>query len=144
MTAWLDPDELDRFQRSMQRCFADPSFMSRFYARFLLSNQEVATMFADIDIKKQASMLKGSLYLVMRAAHGFDDGLEHLAQISSTHGELGLNIGPHLYQYWLDTLVTVVAETDPAYEPSLEATWRAALQPCIDHMVGSAPAGRRS
>lgn len=128
----------------MERCFADPSFLDRFYARFLLSNDEVARLFADVDMKKQSSVLKVSLYLVMRAARGLEDGLEHLARIADTHGKLGLDIGPHLYDHWLDTLIVVVSETDPDFEESLEATWRAALRPCIDHILGSAAGGNTS
>ena len=132
----LDVDRLDRFQRSMERCLADTTFLSRFYARFLLSSDEVARLFENTDMKKQAEILKRSLYLVLRAAHGLEDGVEHLVQVRHTHGSRGLKIGAHLYQHWLDTLLTAAEETDPRWDDELHEIWRGALQPCIDVIVG--------
>lgn len=122
----------------MERCFADPTFLTRFYAGFLSSNEEVARLFEKTDLKKQEETLKRSLYLMMRAAHGLEDGFEHLSSVAQTHGERGLNIGPHLYELWLDTLLEVAAATDPRWNDGLAASWRGALQPCIDRVIAGA------
>ena len=135
VTAWLPPDELAGFQQSAERCFADSAFLGRFYERFLSSSDEVAKAFEKTDLKKQAETLKRSLYLVMRAAHGLEDGLDHLSEVAESHGKRGLNIGPHLYQYWLDALLATAGETDPQWDDELDKAWRATLQPCIDRMI---------
>jgi len=135
VTASLAPETLDRFQRSLERCLSDHSFVSRFYARLMLSSDEVAKKFEGTDLKKQATVLKRSLYMVLRAAHQLEDGLEHLAAISRSHSARGLDISPRLYRHWLDTLLAVMRETEPDYEPELDQVWRAVLVPVIDHMI---------
>ncbi|MCB9598011.1 MAG: globin [Sandaracinaceae bacterium] len=137
MEVGLTPGDLDRFQRSLERCLADATFASRFYARFLLANEEIAEKFANTDLKTQGTVLKRSLYLVMRAAHGLEDGLDHLERIAESHSHRKLAIPAHHYGIWLDTLILVMRETEPAYEDGLEELWRAVFQPCIDRMVGA-------
>lgn len=130
-----DPAALDRFSRSLERCLADPTFTSRFYARFLLSSDEVAALFARTDLKTQGLVLRQSLYLVMRAAYGLDDGLEHLGRIAESHSSRGLGIEERHYGLWLDALIAVMRETEPMYEEGLDELWRAVFQGCIDHMI---------
>lgn len=129
--------DLERFQLSLERCLMDESFVSRFYARFLLSSDEVAAKFASTDLARQASMLKRSLYLVARAAYGLEDGLQHLQAIAESHSRRGLDIPPHLYEHWLETLLQVMRETETRYDEELEQVWRSCLQPCIDRMTGA-------
>ncbi len=131
----LDPASLDRFTRSLERCLADPSFASRFYARFLLSSEEIAALFAHTELKTQGLVLRRSLYLVMRAAYGLEDGLEHLERIAESHSSRGLGIEERHYILWLDTLIAVMRETEPMYEEGLDDLWRAVFQGCIDHMI---------
>ncbi len=135
MKASPPPEKLERFQRSLERCLGDRTFISRFYARLLLSSDEVAKKFEHTDLKKQATVLKRSLYMVLRAAHRLDDGLDHLSKISESHSSRGLDIKPHLYQHWLETLIAVMRETETHYDEGLDDAWRAVLQPIIDHMV---------
>ncbi|MBX3269412.1 MAG: hypothetical protein KF729_04080 [Sandaracinaceae bacterium] len=133
----LEPAALDQFQRSLERCLADPTFTSRFYARFVLSSDEIAALFAETDIAKQGVVLKRSLYLVMRAARGLEDGLEHLERIAESHSARGLGIEPRHYAHWLDTLIAVMRETDPAYEPALEVLWREVFGHCVAQMIAA-------
>lgn len=137
MKTALTTEELDRFSRSLERCLADPSFTSRFYARFLLSSEEIPRVFAGTDLKRQGSVLKQSLYLVMRAAHGLEDGLEHLGRIAESHAERRLGVEPHHYELWLDALLLALRETDTAWEPGIDELWRKVFQRCIDHMLAA-------
>ncbi|MEZ4337307.1 MAG: globin [Sandaracinaceae bacterium] len=118
MESELTPQELDRFTRSLERCLADPSFTSHFYARFLLSSEDIARRFDGIDLKRQATVLKSSLYLVMRAAHGLEDGLDHLARIAESHSANHLGVEPHHYRLWLDALLAVMRETGRLTSPA--------------------------
>lgn len=135
---WINLSELKRFDASMHRCLADDAFMAKFYDRFLYSSPEVRAKFEGTDITRQSKMLDQSLRLVLKAAGGLEEGRKHLGEIAERHSRRGLGIGPELYQYWLDSLVQVASEVDPEWEESLEATWRAALQPCIDKMISKA------
>lgn len=132
---WLIHSELQKFENSMNRCLADPTFMGRFYQHFIASSPEVAKKFEGTDLKRQAQMLDMSLRLVLKAANGVEAGRDHLAHIAETHSSRGLGISADLYQFWLDSVVVVASETDPEWEESLDDTWRAALQPCIDRMI---------
>ena len=95
----------------------------------------MAEKFANTDLKLQATVLKRSLYMVLRAAHQLEDGLDHLEKIAHSHSARGLDIKPHLYQHWLDTLIAVMRETETHYDESLDDAWRAVLQPIIDKMI---------
>ena len=133
-----DPDTYARFERSLFRCSADESFLERFYDRFLKSSDEVAARFSGVDMKRQRNILRGSLYLVARAAGGFSDGMEHLEQIARSHGERGLDIKPSFYDQWLDALVGAARQTDPSFDDATADAWLACLRPCIAVMVGRA------
>ncbi len=126
---------LTPFQSSLERCLADMTFTQRFYARFVLSSDEVAARFAHVDLKRQANVLRVSLYLVLRAALGQRDGIEHLEEVGRTHSRHGYDIPPHLYAHWLDCLIAAARETDPHFDDGLETHWRSCLVPCVELMT---------
>lgn len=132
---WLVYADLERFEGSMHRCLESPDFLRRFYERFIGASEEVAEKFANTDLDRQAQMLQDSLRLVLQAAVGVEAGRDHLAHIAELHSRRKLGIGPHLYQFWLDSLVAVAGDTDPDWDETLDDIWRAALQPCIDRMI---------
>lgn len=132
---WLIHPQLVRFEDSVNRCLSDRAFVHRFYQRFLASDPEVQAKFEGVDLDRQGRMLADSLRLVLGAARGTEAGRAHLEHIAERHSARGLGIEPHLYQRWLDALVSVAAETDPEWDESLGDVWRAALQPCIDAMI---------
>jgi hemoglobin-like flavoprotein len=133
----LSPAQLERFRVSLERCLADGTFVSRFYARLMLGHAGIAARFAQTDMKKQGTVLKRSLYLVLRAALGIEDGLAHLDEVAATHGPQQLGIPAHFYDAWLDALIAVAHETAHPSESyaDVERLWRGALQPCIDRIV---------
>jgi truncated hemoglobin YjbI len=132
-------DSLPIFQDSLERCLADATFTQRFYARFVRSSDEVADRFKHVDLKRQANVLRSSLYLVLRGAMGHSDGLDHLDDVARTHGKKGLDIPRHLYMHWLDCLLAAARETDPAFGAEHESHWRAALEPCIERLLRAHP-----
>jgi len=132
---WLIHSQLVRFENSVHRCMDEPTFLHRFYERFVGASPEVAAKFEGVDLDRQAKMLGDSLRLVLGAAQGLEEGRKHLEEIAKRHSSRGLGIGAHLYEVWLDALIEVAGETDPQWEDDLADVWRAALQPCIDHMT---------
>lgn len=136
------PADLARFQESLDRCLATPDFVDRFYARFVSSDEVVAARFRETNLKRQAAMLRASLYLVLRAAQGQPDGREHLLEIAESHSSRGHGVGSQEFVLWLRTLIEVARETDPSFDAEAEASWRACLEPCIATVVSHA--GRAS
>ena len=135
MSLGVDAAILDRFEQSLHRCTADETFLQRFYARFLLSNEEVAKRFEGVDLKRQTRVLKTSLYLVLRAASGLADGMSHLEGIAHSHAKNGYDIKPSFYEHWLESLLLAAQETDPHFDDEIREAWVSSLRPCIDRMI---------
>jgi hemoglobin-like flavoprotein len=131
----VDVASVEMLQASLDRCTADPSFFQRFYARFVLSDEEVMKLFAGTDMRRQESVLRSSLYLVLRAASGFEDGLAHLEDVSRTHSAKGYGVRAEHYDHWISSLLFVVRETDPRYDEAIGHAWESTLRELIRAML---------
>lgn len=129
--------ELLVFNASMDRCMADPTFLDRFYARFLLTSDVIGDKFANTAMDKQARVLRTSLYLMARAAQDKDDGKTHLASIAKSHSRTELNIEPALYTYWLECLLAAVEETDRQFDADVKHAWGRVFEDSIKVMVAA-------
>ena len=129
----MDEKDLELFNDSIERCSLKPEFLSRFYALFIASSDEVAKKFARTDLKKQARILKVSLYILMMAS-GEAERAAHLERLARRHSRAELDIKPELYDLWLDRLVQAVREVDPLFDAETETAWRRVLQPGIEFM----------
>ncbi|NOY89591.1 MAG: hypothetical protein GXP55_00180 [Deltaproteobacteria bacterium] len=123
----VDGEIIIRFRTSLERCLARSEFLDRFYDRFMSSSDEVKEMFAKTDFSKQHRILRGSLYLMSRAAMGLEDGREHLMAVAKTHGADRLAIPPHHYDFWLEALIETAREMERDFDSELEAAWREVL-----------------
>lgn len=130
----VDPEILATFEASLQRCTSDARFLQRFYQLFLQSSSDIAERFDGVDLSRQASVLKASLYYMLRAASGFTEGMQHLRDIASSHDRKGYDIQPGWYDLWLEALLTAVSLTDPHHDDTIRAAWTESLTPCIDAM----------
>lgn len=129
----MNERDIELFNDSMERCSSRSDFLNRFYAAFLASSDEVARKFSQTDLKKQARMLKVSLYIMMLSSD--DSGqTAQLEQLAQRHSRMELDIKPELYDLWLDRLLQTVGEVDPKFDAPTEAAWRRVLQPGIDFM----------
>lgn len=124
---------LELFNDSVERCSRTPEFLSRFYTLFLASSDTVAKKFERTDLRKQARMLKASLYVMMLASDD-SERMAYLERLARRHGRAELDISPELYDLWLDRLVQAVREFDPMFDAETEAAWRGVLQPGIEFM----------
>lgn len=127
-------DDLERFNDSLNRCNVKADFTERFYTRFMAASPAAAEKFRGADMTKQQRMLRGSLYMMISAAHGKADGLAHLGDIARRHGRSDRDIAPELYDVWLDCLLDTVRECDPRATPEVEAAWRTVLRSGIEFM----------
>lgn len=125
--------DVELFNDSIERCSCRPGFLHRFYALFLASSDTVATKFARTDMRRQARLLRTSLYIMMLAS-GESERVVHLERLAKLHSRAGLDITPALYDLWLDRLLQAVAEFDPLFDKETDVAWRRVLQPGIDIM----------
>jgi hemoglobin-like flavoprotein len=125
--------DVELFNDSIERCSCRPEFLRRFYTLFLASSDTVAKKFKRTDLRKQARLLKTSLYIMMLAS-GESERIVHLERLAKLHSRAALDIKPELYDLWLDRLVQAVKEFDPMFDAETETAWRRMLQPGIEFM----------
>ena len=118
-------------QASFKRCEQTGDFAERFYSHFLGASDEIAPLFANTDFKKQRTLLRGSVFMMVMKevddtrAHG------HFSKIGESHAHGQLDIKPELYEVWLDSLCATVKELDPEWTAELEDQWREKMRPAI-------------
>jgi hemoglobin-like flavoprotein len=125
--------DVELFNDSIERCSSTPDFLRRFYTLFIASSKAVATKFEHTDLRKQARLLKTSLYIMMLAS-GESEQVAHLERLAKRHSRTELDIKPELYDLWLEKLVQAVREFDPKFDTETETAWRRVLQPGIEYM----------
>jgi hemoglobin-like flavoprotein len=121
-----EPDERDiqLFNDSLERCTSSPRFLERFYELFISSSPEVAAKFANTNLRVQKASVKVSLYMIMASIQQKPEGTVHLERIAARHSRNVLDIGPHLYDQWLECLIQAVRECDPVFWNETEQAWR--------------------
>lgn len=121
-------DQYEDLQQSYGRCLRDKRFIERFYEVFMASHPAIPPMFAKTDFGAQRVALRRGISVAILHAAG--SGLsrrttEQMADVHARHGRAPVD--PALYPYWIDSLLAVVAETDPEATPALLARWRTAM-----------------
>lgn len=125
--------DVELFNDSIERCSSRADFLRRFYTLFLASSDVVAKKFEHTDLRKQATLLKTSLYIMMLAS-GEAERIVHLERLAKLHSRAELGIKPELYDLWLDRLVQAVKEFDPMFDSEIDTAWRSVLQTGIEFM----------
>ncbi len=141
MRSHLDQHTLALFNDSIQRCRQSGDLAGQFYDRFV-SNPTVRPYFANTKFEHQKRMLTASLYLVVGAAAGTDEGKRHLEQLAGIHARLG--IPADLYDLWLAALLATVAALDPQCSAEVSQAWQDVLRHGIEVMRRQAPSGEPS
>jgi hemoglobin-like flavoprotein len=121
-----------QFNESFERYVNNPFFLDSFYELFLSSSDEVRLMFKDTEMEIQKVMLATSM-AYMTAAYNSKSDL--LSKIADKHNKNNLNINPHLYPLWLDSLIAAAKSIEPLFDMDTEKLWRKIMQPGIDHMI---------
>ena len=126
----------DTFLASLGRCRATPGFLDAFYQRFVASSDEVRAKFAKTDMMRQVQMLEDTLFVVANAVQGEEGSpaRSDLPRIAERHSRRDLDIGPELYDLFLECLVVTVRTHDPKFTPEVEAAWREVMGFSIDYM----------
>ena len=121
-------DQYEDLQQSYGRCLRDKEFINRFYDVFLESNPSIAPMFAHTDFSKQRMALRRGISAAIFHAAGSALTRRTVEQMADVHGRNGrCPVDPGLYPYWIESLLTVVEQTDPEMDDRLRARWRQAM-----------------
>ena len=123
----------ESFDRVENRSIDGRKFFERFYEEFLGASPEVADKFSGSDMLTQQAHLRTSLkHVVDYAISGKPD--VRMRQIAKSHSKAGNDISHGLYDLWLDSLLTVLSEFDPAFDTNVELSWRSIMAPGIEYM----------
>lgn len=129
-------DTYDDLHRSYGRCLHNGAFIERFYELFLASHPDVPAAFANTDFNQQRRKLRRALTTSIMFAGGSDSvraSVDRMAEVHSRHGRVPVK--PHLYDHWLESLVTAIREHDPELTPQLESRWREAMTKVTRHFI---------
>jgi hemoglobin-like flavoprotein len=120
------------YWRTLETTIDGVPFLDAFYERFLSSSNEVAELFANTDFEQQEKMF--ALSLAYLASFDSEYGPSSIMKrLAIRHREL--NVKPHLYPLWVNSLLETVKEYDPEYNDDVHEAWRRVLTPGIDFMV---------
>ena len=126
---------VDAVTASYHRCRASDGFVDTFYEQFLSKSEEVVQRFQKTDFARQKLLLRESLLAMLLLNLNSADAREELDRLAERHSRRGLEIGPHLYELWLDALCEAVEKHDSKFTPELRDQWRAAMRPGIELLV---------
>jgi hemoglobin-like flavoprotein len=130
----LTARDVEVFNDSLEQCTSTRRFLDRFYELFISSSPEVAAKFANTDFRVQKAAVKVSLYMIIASIEQKPEGNVHLERIAARHSRSGLDIGPHLYDLWLDGLIQAVRECDPLFGEETEQAWRRVMRVGIEFL----------
>lgn len=129
-------DSYSDLHQSYGRCIEKGPFIERFYDIFLDSHPDVRRAFASTDFDRQRRLLRRTLTSAIMYAAGSDSVNREITTMAQVHSRKGkAPVQPHLYSYWLESLITAIREFDPQCDLHLERRWREALSKIIDHFT---------
>ncbi|NRH40783.1 globin domain-containing protein [Pseudomonas sp. MS15a(2019)] len=111
---------------SYGRCCASPAFFDDFYQRFLASSPQVREKFAHTDMAAQQLLLRHGIMNLVLVARGMPT--TKLRQLGESHCRARLDIGPELYEGWVDCLLATLAQHDADFTPALRQEWQGVLE----------------
>jgi len=121
-------DQYQDLQRSYGRCLRHKRFIERFYEVFMDSHPALPPLFAGTDMGRQRLALRRGISVAIFHAAGSALSRRAIEEMADVHSLAGrAPVDPALYPYWVDSLLAVVAETDPDADAALLARWRQAM-----------------
>ncbi|WP_329742222.1 globin [Dyella sp. A6] len=121
-------DTYNDLQQSYGRCLRDKRFIEHFYTVFMASHPDVPALFAGTDMQKQYFALRHGISVAILYASGSPIMQRTVERMADVHGKTGhCPVSPQLYPYWIESLLKVIATSDPDSTPMLLARWREAM-----------------
>lgn len=120
--------------QSYGRCCNSSSFFDDFYATFLASSPEVTAKFVNTDMTAQKHLLRAGILNLVLYARGLPP--TKLKALAASHSREKLDIQPHLYNYWMDSLLQTIRIHDTQSDPACLEAWRRVLSKGIEVIKG--------
>lgn len=130
-----EPTSKQLFLHSVTRCMEDHVFIPTFYKHLFDASDEIKAKFRFTDFEKQNAMLRRSLLLCAEATAGRTEALREVNERATTHDREHLDIEPHLYAVWIDTLIATASDFDLRWNADVEAAWRKILGHVVQQMI---------
>lgn len=108
------------------------TMIDTFYDVFIRSSVEVSRKFVHTDFPVLKNMLLLSITHIARADLTQKNNI--LEGLAFTHNKDGHDIPPHLYDYWLESLLAAVKKHDVDYDDKVRQAWINTLSPGIKYM----------
>jgi truncated hemoglobin YjbI len=123
------------FHDSYLRCVVSDQdgFFKRFYELFTAADSGVSRVFAETNMERQISMLQESLLYMIHFANSKTASVR-MQRVATYHGSNELDVPSHLFDLWMDCLVSTVRERDPQFEPHIDVAWRVFFAPGIAYI----------
>jgi hemoglobin-like flavoprotein len=132
----MDKEQVRKLRRSYSRCFiGEKNLIDKFYHEFLTSSPEIAPHFENTDFKQQILLLRQGINCMLMFAEGVYAGEFCLGEIQLSHNKKHLNIHPHLYVFWKESLLKVLKKEDPEFNEELYQLWEEALDYGIKYIA---------
>ena len=131
----ISEESLSIFHDSFARCQVNRKFLSIFYEIFISADKSVLEKFEGVDMERQKNMLLRSLSMIMLSSQGDGAADVYLGRVARRHAKKDLDVGPDLYQLWLDSLLEAVEQVDPQFSPQVKQSWEEVMSYGIDYMV---------
>jgi hemoglobin-like flavoprotein len=114
-------DVTDIVMQSYGRCCKVELFFEDFYSLFLQSSDEVRSKFVNTNMPAQRALLRQGIMNLVMVSRGMPD--TKLRQLGKTHSREGFNIPPHLYQLWVDALLSTIKRHDNEHSLDVHNAW---------------------
>jgi hemoglobin-like flavoprotein len=128
----IDAADIKEIRMSYGRCIAISDFFDQFYDRFLISHPDIRKKFENTDFVKQKDLIKHGVNMMIGFADNNPIAIRVLTRIRDSHRRDNLNIDPHYYRYWLDSLLKTISENDSKLDKNLTEVWRKVLAKGIE------------
>ena len=100
------------------------------------SSDEIKQKFEHTDFKKQKANVVHSIYVLMSLVgkSARDSELEDMDRIAKLHDREHLDVGPHLYENFLDSILAAVKKFDPKFNDEVQSAWQKMMMHGIEFM----------
>jgi nitric oxide dioxygenase len=111
--------------------------MDTFYAKLFATAPSVQPLFAQVDLRRQKTMLLGTLVLLRKSLRNLDAIVPKLRALGARHVDYGA--APEHYPVVGEVLIASMAEiAADAWRPAYTVAWAAAFQIVADTMLDGA------
>mgnify|MGYP000633205284 CR=1 FL=1 len=122
-------------EKSYQRCIKQINWIKDFYDILINSSPEIPPYFTKTNFAKQIVVLQSGVSFIFMQARGVQYAEMKMEEIGEMHNRNNLDLKPHLYPFWIDSLIKSVEIHDPKFDAEIESSWRKVLGKVTDDII---------